>query len=317
MDTTPQRAKHAAPKVHGRRRAPDPASDPVNIAPLTQTIPVVQAGERRQALQLERELVVQATTDTHQPRHSAVAVAATTGLIMLSAMSGTIANATIDAEAAGKEPGTETSAIPVVESPDIVGADIKADEHQAILHDRVEVQTEAEPPPPPVVEEVVAEPEPVPFAEPAPPAPPAVPEQYFNRETGQYILNGYAYEIPSVPPPPSSVAPVASKNVAILSAALGQVGVWQDCTMLVTNSLAAVGIYFHDWPAGYMTLGTIITADQAQPGDILYYMDGGAGVPHVAIYAGNGQAVHGGWNGNQTVVFDANVGSGPVFIRVH
>ena len=88
MDTTPQRAKHAAPKVHGRRRAPDPASDPVNIAPLTQTIPVVQAGERRQALQLERELV-QAANSTNQPRHSAVAVAATTGLIMLSAMSGT------------------------------------------------------------------------------------------------------------------------------------------------------------------------------------------------------------------------------------
>lgn len=86
--------------------------------------------------------------------------------------------------------------------------------------------------------------------------------------------------------------------------------------MLVTNALAAVGIHFHDWPAGYMTLGHVITADQAQPGDLLYYMDGGAGVPHIAVYAGNGMAVHGGYNGNQTVVFSAYVGSGPVFIRV-
>jgi len=31
----------------------------------------------------------------------------------------------------------------------------------------------------------------------------------------------------------------------------------------------------------------------------------------------NGMAVHGGYNGNQTVVFSANVGSGPVFIRVN
>ena len=37
---------------------------------------------------------------------------------------------------------------------------------------------------------------------------------------------------------------------------------------------------------------------------------------HIAVYAGNGQAIHGGWNGNQTVVNSVNVGSGPVFIRV-
>ena len=113
-------------------------------------------------------------------------------------------------------------------------------------------------------------------------------------------------------------APVAasSKGQAILSAAYAQLGVMQDCTMLVTNSLAAVGINFHDWPAGYLSLGQTVSAAEAQPGDLIYYADGGAGVAHVAVYAGNGQAVHGGYNGNQTVVFSANVGSGPVFIRV-
>lgn len=86
--------------------------------------------------------------------------------------------------------------------------------------------------------------------------------------------------------------------------------------MLVTNALAAVGINYHGWPAGYLSLGTTVSAAEAQPGDLLYYADGGAGVAHIAVYAGNGQAVHGGYNGNQTVVFSANVGSGPVYIRV-
>lgn len=93
-------------------------------------------------------------------------------------------------------------------------------------------------------------------------------------------------------------------------------GKYQDCTMLVTNALKAVGINFHDWPAGYMSLGTVVPASQAQPGDLIYYANGGMGLAHIAVYAGNGQAVHGGWNGNQTVLNVANLGSGPVYIRV-
>jgi cell wall-associated NlpC family hydrolase len=116
--------------------------------------------------------------------------------------------------------------------------------------------------------------------------------------------------------PAAPAASASGKGAAILSAAYAQLGVMQDCTMLVTNSLAAVGINFHDWPAGYLSLGRTVSAAEAQPGDLIYYADGGAGMAHVAVYAGNGQAVHGGYNGNQTVVFSANVGSGPVFIRV-
>lgn len=108
----------------------------------------------------------------------------------------------------------------------------------------------------------------------------------------------------------------SAKGKAILGAAQDQIGVNQDCTALVSNSLKAVGINFHGWPAEYKSLGTAVSADQAQAGDIAYYADGGAGVAHVAIYAGNGQAVHGGWNGNQTVQTTANVGSGPEYIRV-
>ncbi len=109
----------------------------------------------------------------------------------------------------------------------------------------------------------------------------------------------------------------SSKGAAIYQAALSQVGVTQDCTMLVTNALKSVGINYHDWPAGYMSLGTAVSASEAQPGDLIYYADGGTGVAHIAVYAGNGQAIHGGWLGNQTVVNSADVGSGAVYIRVN
>lgn len=80
----------------------------------------------------------------------------------------------------------------------------------------------------------------------------------------------------------------------IAQAAIAQVGVSQDCTMLVTNALKAVGINFHGWPAEYAQLGSF--TDNPVPGDIIIYSG------HVALYIGNGQAVHGGWLGNQTVI---------------
>ena len=46
--------------------------------------------------------------------------------------------------------------------------------------------------------------------------------------------------------------------------------------------------------AAYLSLGTV--TDNPVPGDIIVYSG------HVAIYIGNGQAVHGGWLGNQTVI---------------
>ena len=108
----------------------------------------------------------------------------------------------------------------------------------------------------------------------------------------------------------------SNKGAAIYQAALAQLGRYQDCTMLVTNALKAVGINFHDWPIGYMSLGTVVPASQAQPGDLIYYANGGLGMAHIAVYAGNGQAVHGGWLGNQTVLNSANVAGGAVYIRV-
>ena len=116
-----------------------------------------------------------------------------------------------------------------------------------------------------------------------------------------------------------TVAPQSSasgKGATISSAALGQIGVGQDCTALVTNALRAAGINHHGWPASYLSLGTQVSAGQAQPGDLVYYADGGMGMAHIGVYIGGGKAVHGGWNGGTTVVDSVNVGSGPVYVRV-
>ena len=112
----------------------------------------------------------------------------------------------------------------------------------------------------------------------------------------------------------SATSSYSGSSNGIANSALAQVGVNQDCTMLVTNALASNGIYFHGWPADYLSLGTVTSNPQA--GDLIYYADGGLGVSHIAVYIGNGQAVHGGWKGYGTVVSSAYIGSGPVFIHV-
>ncbi|MEX5235712.1 NlpC/P60 family protein [Kocuria sp. CPCC 205236] len=85
----------------------------------------------------------------------------------------------------------------------------------------------------------------------------------------------------------------------------------------VTQALRAARVNHHGWPASYLSLGARVSAGQAQPGDLVYYANGGMGFAHIAICIGGGKAVHGGWNGNQTVIQTVNVGSGPVCIRVH
>lgn len=98
---------------------------------------------------------------------------------------------------------------------------------------------------------------------------------------------------PVVPETPAVPEVSNDKAAAIAAAAKAQVGVNQDCTMLVTNSLAAVGIYFHGWPEEYAALGS--WTSNPVPGDIIIYSG------HVAIYIGNGRAIHGGFYGYTTV----------------
>lgn len=118
---------------------------------------------------------------------------------------------------------------------------------------------------------------------------------------------------------PAAALPAASnsaKRDAVVAAALGyaQVNAQTDCTMLATNSLRAAGINFHGWPMDYMQLGTVTS--NPQPGDLVLYASNGFGQQHIAVYIGNGQAVHGGWNGMGTTIFSVNLptGSAPIYV---
>jgi LysM repeat protein len=138
-------------------------------------------------------------------------------------------------------------------------------------------------------------------------------------EVGQsLVLTGPPLPVAAPAPPPAPApapAPVSSTRAqAIVSAALAQVGEYQDCVKMVADSLATVGIYWYKWPHEYYQIGVPTSAPQ--PGDLIYYANGGGGMAHIAIYIGDGMAVHGGFNGNETRVFTVNVGSGPQYIRI-
>lgn len=115
----------------------------------------------------------------------------------------------------------------------------------------------------------------------------------------------------------STAVSVGAGGSAIASAALAQIGEIQTCTQLVADSLAAVGIPYAGM-GNLFNLGPTIAGSAATPGDIVYYSNGGFGIAHVAVYIGNGQAVHGGWSGNQTVVSGVSIpgATAPVFIDV-
>jgi len=198
----------------------------------------------------------------------------------------------IAANAAETNVPRESTSTSALEVQSIAQASIAADSSVAIKYERPVVSTEAAP--------VVAAPVAVQEAE--TPAPAA------GAATASATLSV------STPSPATKVA--SGRGAAIAAAAYAQLGVAQDCTALASNSLAAVGINFHGWPADYLSLGRTVSAAEAQPGDLVYYQNGGMGMAHIAVYVGNGMAVHGGWNGGTTALYSVNVGSGPVFIRV-
>ena len=215
----------------------------------------------------------------------AAVIAAASGLVLTSGIAANAAETNVPRES------TSTSALEVQS---IAQASISADSSVAIKYERPAVSTEAAP--------VVAAPVATQEAAPAPQA-------ATGAATGSSTLS-----VSAAVSPATKVA--SGKGAAIAAAAYAQLGVAQDCTALASNSLAAVGINFHGWPADYLSLGRTVSAAEAQPGDLVYYQNGGMGMAHIAVYVGNGMAVHGGWNGGTTALYSVNVGSGPVFIRV-
>ncbi|WP_104116990.1 NlpC/P60 family protein [Arthrobacter sp. B1805] len=248
------------------------------------------------------------TTNAGGMGRQAAVIAAASGLVLTSGVA---------ANAADLQPQREVSASNVTVSSD--RPVVVASSQTAVSFNMTPVKVNAKPvvveqaplEEAPVVEEPVVE-EPV-VEVPAVVQAPAVAAPAVTAQSAPVAAAGVA--VAAATPAP---APVASSGVAatIAAAAKGQLGVMQDCTRLVSNSLAAAGINFHGWPAGYLSLGRTVSAGEAIPGDLIYYADGGMGLAHIAVYIGGGQAVHGGFNGNTTVIAPAELGSGGVYIRV-
>jgi cell wall-associated NlpC family hydrolase len=223
----------------------------------------------------------------------AAVIAAASGLVLTSGIAANAAETNVQRESVPASTLEVQSAAP---------ATISAASSIAISYEKPAVSTAPAP--------VVEAPKPVVKVQEAAPAVEAAPVA----DAAPALQATSAVETAAPAAPKTTAA--SGKGAAIAAAAYAQLGVSQDCTALATNALAAVGIHYHGWPAGYLSLGRTVSAAEARPGDLAYYQNGGMGLAHIAVYVGNGQAVHGGWNGGTTALFSVNVGSGPVFIRV-
>ena len=130
-----------------------------------------------------------------------------------------------------------------------------------------------------------------------------------------------APEQTETPAPEQTVTPAASTLGQRISAEAQKLvgvtdGLW--CTQVVQQALANAGVSdaYQLWPDQYAGQYGYYTNDP-QEGDLLYYNNGGRGVDHIAIYIGNGQAVHGNYEG-KTVIASAHLSTAasPQFIRV-
>ncbi len=175
----------------------------------------------------------------------------------------------------------------------------------------------------PAVPETPAEPE-----SPVEPAPevPAQPEAPVVPETPVEPEAPAVPEIPAEPAPEVPVQPEApvvpeapvepetpvqpggqydQLNQNIVNAAMNLVGVtngWQ-CTEVATAALNNAGVAAGVvWPDQYTQYGYV--TDTPVAGNLIYYNQGGRGQDHIAIYIGNGMAVHGNYDG-QTVIASA------------
>lgn len=180
----------------------------------------------------------------------------------------------------------------------------------------------AEEPTTPVEPETPAEPstpveEPSTPETPAEPTTPVEPETPSTPETPTTPVEPTVPETPAEPTTPTN--PYADLNARIAAAAQTLVGVTdgQWCTQIVQQALALAGVSdaYQLWPDEYAGMYGYYTNDP-QPGNLIYYNNGGRGVDHIAIYIGNGLAVHGNYNGRTVIESVYIPGGAPQFIQV-
>lgn len=171
-----------------------------------------------------------------------------------------------------------------------------------------------------------AAPEQTPEQNPTPaPETPAAPEQTPEQNPTPAPEAPAAPEQTPAPAPEETVTPAPEQTASSLgdrisSSAQELVGVTDGlwCTQVVQQALANAGVSdaYQLWPDQYQGVYGYYT-DSPQAGDLIYYNNGGRGVDHIAVYIGNGQAVHGNYNGKTVIAGAYQNGMGnPQYIRV-
>ena len=174
--------------------------------------------------------------------------------------------------------------------------------------------------------EAPAAPEQTPEQNPTPaPEAPAAPEQTPEQNPTPAPEAPAAPEQTPAPAPEETVTPAPEQTASSLgdrisSSAQELVGVTDGlwCTQVVQQALANAGVSdaYQLWPDQYQGVYGYYT-DSPQAGDLIYYNNGGRGVDHIAVYIGNGQAVHGNYNGKTVIAGAYQNGMGnPQYIRV-
>ena len=106
---------------------------------------------------------------------------------------------------------------------------------------------------------------------------------------------------------------ISSERQVIVLEALGQIGRPYryggttpdgfDCSGLTQYVYAQAGVRLPRTTSEQYQAGKHVGINKAQPGDLLFYRFGGSGgVNHVAVYLGNGEALHAPANGRKVIV---------------
>ena len=149
---------------------------------------------------------------------------------------------------------------------------------------------------------------------------PAAPEQTPSVDTTTPAPEQTTTPAPEQTTTPAPEQTASSLGDRISSAAQELVGVTDGlwCTQVVQQALANAGVSdaYQLWPDQYQGVYGYYT-DSPLAGDLIYYNNGGRGVDHIAVYIGNGQAVHGNYNGKTVIAGAYQNGMGNTqFIRV-
>ncbi len=149
----------------------------------------------------------------------------------------------------------------------------------------------------------------------------------YNNPTGRTFLDSVYSKASSSPfssasvsdngPPPAGPTVSGGQMGDALSAAYGMLGtpyVWGgstsqgvDCSGLVYYAYNAAGIKIPRMRAiDYGKMGTSVTLDQAQPGDLIYTDNPNTTTDHIGIYVGNGQYIQAPTTGQNVAIINVS-----------